>query len=209
MHSALPPALLQVLLLSSLAMPDTLPAASLPDTFEAHTVDAYLTAKAEEARLVGLSVAIVKDGELALAKGYGRRSLVDERPVNAETIFAIGSISKQFTCAAVLLLAEEGRLSVHDPVAKWYPDLTRARDITLLDLMNHVSGYPDYYPLDYVERRMQNCCASTPVGNSISSPAQSIPTATPATSCSGAWSRRWPASHSVFFWRNASSDRWA
>ncbi len=155
MHSALPPALLQILLLSSLAMPDTLPAASLPDTFEVHAVDAYLTAKAEEARLVGLSVAIVKDGELALAKGYGRRSLADERPVNAETIFAIGSISKQFTCAAVLLLAEEGKLSVHDPVAKWYPGLTRARDITLLDLMNHVSGYPDYYPLDYVERRMQ------------------------------------------------------
>src|SRR6185436_11312120 len=55
----------------------------------------------------------------------------------------------------VLLLAEEGKLSVHDKVAKYFPDLTRANDITLLDLMNHVSGYPDYYPLDFVDRRMQ------------------------------------------------------
>ncbi len=63
-------------------------------------------------------------------------------------------MSKQFTCAAIFLLAEAGQLSVHDPVAKYYPHLTRAQDITLLDLMNHVSGYPDYYPLDFVDRRM-------------------------------------------------------
>lgn len=54
----------------------------------------------------------------------------------------------------LFLLAEEGKLSVNDPVAKYYPDLTRAKDITLLDLMNHTSGYPDYYPLDFLDRRM-------------------------------------------------------
>ena len=70
-------------------------------------------------------------------------------------MFAIGSVTKQFTCATVLLLAEEGKLSVNDPVAKYFPNLTRAKDITLLDLMQHVSGYPDYYPLDFVDRRMQ------------------------------------------------------
>jgi D-alanyl-D-alanine carboxypeptidase len=89
-----------------------------------------------------------------LAKGYGRRSLADDRPVSADTLFAIGSVSKQFICAAVLLLAEDGKLQVNDPVAKYYPNLTRAKDITLFDLMNHVSGYPDYYPLDFVDRRM-------------------------------------------------------
>src|SRR6185295_12921177 len=71
------------------------------------------------------------------------------------TLFAIGSVSKQFTSAAVLLLAEEGKLSARDPVAKYYPTLTRAKEITLLDLMNHVSGYPDYYPLDFLDRRMK------------------------------------------------------
>lgn len=130
-------------------------AATLPETFDAAAIDAYLAAKATDARLVGLSVAVVRDGEVALAKGYGRRSLTDDRPVATDTLFAIGSISKQFTCAAVFLLAEDGKLSAHDPVAKWYPHLTRANDITLLDLMNHVAGYPDYYPLDFVDRRMQ------------------------------------------------------
>src|SRR4030042_2034367 len=67
---------------------------------------------------------------------------------------AIGSITKQFTCACILKLAEAGNLAVDDKVAKYYPGLTRAGDITILDLMNHVSGYPDYYPLDFVDRRM-------------------------------------------------------
>jgi CubicO group peptidase (beta-lactamase class C family) len=55
----------------------------------------------------------------------------------------------------VLLLAQDGRLSVRDKVSKYFPKLTRASEITLLDLMNHTSGYPDYYPLDFVDRRMQ------------------------------------------------------
>ena len=130
-------------------------AAKIPDTFDIQAIDDFLSAQVREASRVGLSVAIVKDGQVALAKAYGKRSLPAGRPVEADTLFAIGSVSKQFTCACVLLLAEEGKLSVHDPVAKYYPDLTRAKDITLLDLMNHVSGYPDYYPLDFVDRRMQ------------------------------------------------------
>ncbi|HSQ79406.1 MAG TPA: serine hydrolase domain-containing protein [Candidatus Bathyarchaeia archaeon] len=102
---------------------------------------------------VGLSVALMIDGKIVLAKSYGQAAL-DGPAANAETSFAIGSISKQFTCAAVLKLAEAGRLSVMDKVAKYYPELTRADDITLLDLMNHVSGYRDWYPLDFVDRPM-------------------------------------------------------
>ena len=55
----------------------------------------------------------------------------------------------------MLLLAQEGRLSVKDKVARYYPILTRAHDISLLDLIDHVSGYADYYPLDFVDRRME------------------------------------------------------
>lgn len=134
---------------------NSLVGASLPETFGIAGIDAYLASKVPDTKLVGLSVAIVKDGKLVLAKAYGKRSLEDGRPATPDTLFAIGSITKQFTCACILLLAEEGKLSVHDPVAKYYPNLTRANDITLLDLMNHVSGYPDYYPLDYVDRRMR------------------------------------------------------
>lgn len=129
--------------------------AALPDDFDLQAVDAFLASHIERANCVGLSVAIVKNGRAVLEKGYGKRSLTDRSPVEPDTLFAIGSVSKQFTCAAVFLLAEEGRLSIHDPVVKYYPRLTRAEDITLLDLMNHVSGYPDYYPLDFLDRRMQ------------------------------------------------------
>lgn len=128
----------------------------LPDVFDAAAIDAYLADYVKSPRRVGLSMMIVKDGQTVLQKAYGKRSLADGRDAAPDTLFAIGSVSKQFTCAAVLLLAEDGKLSVHDPVAKYYPNLTRANDITLLDLMNHVSGYPDYYPLDFVDRRMRS-----------------------------------------------------
>jgi len=113
----------------------------------------------ESRGLVGLSVAVVENGATALAEGFGVRSRATGQPVAADTMFAIGSITKQFTAACVLLLAEDGKLAVTDKVAKWYPALTRASDITLLDLMNHVSGYADYYPLDFVDRPM---AAATP-----------------------------------------------
>ncbi len=104
--------------------------------------------------LVGLSAAVYERGVPALAEGFGVKSVAGGEPVAADTMFAIGSITKQFTAACVLLLAEDGKLAVTDKVAKYYPALTRAADITLLDLMNHVSGYPDYYPLDFVDRPM-------------------------------------------------------
>jgi len=116
-------------------------------------LDAFVASELKAKGLVGLSVALLIDGKIVLAKGYGLSGL-DGTPATPETPFAIGSISKQFTCACILKLAEAGKLSVKDNVAKYYPGLTRAGDITLLDLMNHVSGYPDYYPLDFTDRRM-------------------------------------------------------
>ena len=103
---------------------------------------------------VGATVAIVDNGRVVLAKGFGRRAVDAPAPVDDNTLFGFGSVTKQFTAAAALLLAERGKLSVDDRVAKYNPGLTRANDITIRDLMNHVSGYTDYYPLDFVDRRM-------------------------------------------------------
>ena len=64
--------------------------------------------------------------------------------------YSIGSISKQFTAAAILMLAEEGKLSLDDKVAKWFPNLTRANEVTLRQLLSMTSGYQDYWPHDYV-----------------------------------------------------------
>jgi D-alanyl-D-alanine carboxypeptidase len=125
-----------------------------PSRFNLSEIDAYVARQVEKKGLVGLSVAIMRDGDIVFAKGYGRRSLEPALPVEPNTSFAVGSVTKQFTCACILLLAEEGQLSVHDRVAKYFPQLTRSGDITLLDLMNHTAGYPDYYPLDFLDRRM-------------------------------------------------------
>jgi D-alanyl-D-alanine carboxypeptidase len=124
-----------------------------PAAPDIQALDSFIAGEVKAKGLVGLSVALMADGKIVLAKGYGLSAL-DGTAVTPKTPFAIGSVTKQFTCACILKLAEAGKLSVEDKVAKYYPGLTRADDITLLDLMNHVSGYPDYYPLDFTDRRM-------------------------------------------------------
>ncbi len=63
--------------------------------------------------------------------------------------YAVGSISKQFTAACILLLAESGKLTLDDPVSRWFPELTRANEVKLRNLLTHTSGYEDYAPQDY------------------------------------------------------------
>jgi D-alanyl-D-alanine carboxypeptidase len=140
---------------SSIAAPAAAPASAPapPSTFDVAAIDEYITRQMASRGFVGLSVALVKDGVLVLEKGYGHSELPDV-PVNADTPFLVASITKQFVSAVVLQLAAEKKLSVDDKVAKYFPDLTRANDITLYDLMTHVSGYPDSYPLDFVDREM-------------------------------------------------------
>ena len=64
--------------------------------------------------------------------------------------YSIGSISKQFTATAILLLQEQGKLSLDDPVGKYIPGLTRGDEVTIRQILSHTSGYQDYWPEDYV-----------------------------------------------------------
>ena len=134
--------------------PKTAKSPPAPTSFDLPALDAYIAGQVKEKEFIGLSVGVLREGKPVFAKGYGRASIPDGNAVDTNTRFAIGSVTKQFICGCILLLAEEGKLSVNDKVAKWYPDLTRAQDITLYDLMSHTSGYPDYYPLDFVDRRL-------------------------------------------------------
>ncbi len=126
-----------------------------PATFDLAAIDDYIARQMPARGYVGLSVAVMKDGVIVLDKGYGHSHLAPDVPMQADTPVLTGSITKQFVAATVLLLADEKRLSLSDKVAKYFPDLTRAADITLCDLMTHVSGYPDDYPLDFVDREMK------------------------------------------------------
>lgn len=96
------------------------------------------------------SVAIVRDGKLAYAHAYGMARLEPPTPATPAMRYSIGSISKQFTAAAVLLLKQQGKLSLDDKVGKYLPDLTRANEVTIRMLLSHTSGYQDYWPEDYV-----------------------------------------------------------
>jgi CubicO group peptidase (beta-lactamase class C family) len=101
----------------------------------------------------GASIAVVRGAQIVYEHAYGNGR--DSTAAQPSMRYAIGSVSKQFTATAVLLLAEEGKLSLSDRVAKWFPQLTRANEITLSELLSMTSGYQDYWPQDYVFPDMQ------------------------------------------------------
>ncbi|HEX9501202.1 MAG TPA: serine hydrolase domain-containing protein, partial [Thermoanaerobaculia bacterium] len=96
------------------------------------------------------SIAVVKDGKIAYLHAYGNAHIDPLRAATTDMRYSIGSISKQFTTAAILMQQEEGRLSLDDKVARWFPDLTRAGDVTIRQLLSMTSGYQDFWPQDYV-----------------------------------------------------------
>ncbi len=96
------------------------------------------------------SLAVVRDGSIAYVQAYGNARLDPPVPASPEMRYSIGSISKQFTAAAILMLAEEGKLSLDDPVAKYVPGLMRGNEVTIREVLSHTSGYQDYWPQDYV-----------------------------------------------------------
>jgi D-alanyl-D-alanine carboxypeptidase len=113
-------------------------------------IDDATTKMLSESGVPSASIAVVKDGKLAYAKAYGLADTASHQPATTSMIYSVGSISKQFTAASILLLAEEGKLSLDDPVGRWLPDLTRANEVTIRQLLSMTSGYQDYWPQDYV-----------------------------------------------------------
>jgi CubicO group peptidase (beta-lactamase class C family) len=117
-------------------------------------VDRIATQVLEQTGVPSASIAILQHGKLVYAHAYGRARVyngkVMPQPATADMRYAIGSISKQFTAAALLMLQEEGKLSLDDPVSKYVPGLTRGEEVTIRQLLSHTSGYQDYWPEDYV-----------------------------------------------------------
>jgi len=93
----------------------------------------------------GGTVAIIKDGELIFTKGYGMANLDYNIPNEPKTVFTIASTSKQFTAASIILLSEQGKLSLEDTLMKFYPNFPDyANEVTVQHLLNHTSGVRDY-----------------------------------------------------------------
>ena len=118
-------------------------------------VDSIATAVLASTGVPSASVAVVTHGTLAYAHAYGNAKLDPRTPATTEMRYGIGSISKQFTAAAVLLLQQEGKISLDDPVSKYVPGLTRGDDVTIRMVLSHTSGYQDFWPQDYVPPSME------------------------------------------------------
>jgi CubicO group peptidase (beta-lactamase class C family) len=95
----------------------------------------------KEQKIVGLSLAVIKNGKPIVNKGYGLANVEHNVPVTSETVIRLGSVSKQFFTTAILTLMEEGKLSIDDPVHKFFPDAPETwRPIQVKHLMSHTSG---------------------------------------------------------------------
>jgi CubicO group peptidase (beta-lactamase class C family) len=132
------------LLLLSLALPLPLAAQQADLTAYADTV----FAEWNSTHTPGCAVGVERDGKVLLTSGYGMADLETGTPITPETIFESGSVAKQFTATAVVLLALDGKLSLDDPVRKYLPELPEyGRPITIRHLLTHTSGIREWSAL--------------------------------------------------------------
>lgn len=130
----------------------------------APSYEAYVQKLIEEFQVPGAIVAVAKDGELFYEKTFGHRDREEQTPVNLDTVFGIGSITKSFTCLAIMQLQEEGKLSVNDPVVTYLPefrtpDEAHTKAITIHHFMTHTLGLP---PLPSLIPAMQRSLEADP-----------------------------------------------
>jgi len=129
-------------------------AAQLPSS-TAVKIDAIAAKALIESGAPSVSMAIVQGGKIAYEKAYGKARLDPNRDARPEMRYSIGSVSKQLLAGTVLLLVQDGKLSLDDRVSRYLPNLTRAQEVTIRQLLTHTSGYQDYYPQDYVAPFME------------------------------------------------------
>jgi D-alanyl-D-alanine carboxypeptidase len=115
----------------------------------ADPVDKYLRHQMQEHRIPGLTLKIIRDGKAIKTAAYGLANVELNVPAKPETVFEIGSITKQFTAAGILMLAQEGKLSVDDKISKYLKDTPEAwANVTIRHLLTHTSGIKSYTGLD-------------------------------------------------------------
>jgi CubicO group peptidase (beta-lactamase class C family) len=122
-----------------LAVTAMAPAASAWDD----AIDDYIKAEMERRHIPGLALAVARDGKLVKARGYGVANVEHEAPVTPDTVFELASITKQFTATAIMLLVEEGKVQLDDPISSYLPDAPEKwKSITGRHLLTHTSGLP-------------------------------------------------------------------
>jgi CubicO group peptidase (beta-lactamase class C family) len=110
-------------------------------------VDDFLKSTIAEGRIPGIAVAIIRNGAVIKMGTAGLSNLETDTPVTTQTAFDLASLTKPFTATAIMLLEQDGKLHLEDPVTKFVPNLPSTwKDITLHHLMTHTSGLPELVP---------------------------------------------------------------
>jgi D-alanyl-D-alanine carboxypeptidase len=99
-----------------------------------------------------VAIGVAKNGKLMFAKAYGLRNLDDNVPADADTMYGIGSNTKQFTAAAILLLRDAGELDVDAPVSRYLPSIPHGGEVTVRNLLTHTGGYAEFTELPDIDR---------------------------------------------------------
>jgi len=135
----------------------------------ADAVDTYVRAEMEKHHIPGLSLLVSRNGQPVRTQGYGLSNVELQVPVKPETIFQSGSVGKQFTATAVMMLVEEGKLSLDDPLTKFFPDGPAPwKQVTIRQLLSHTAGFTDYpknfdMRADYTEARLLKIVEGIPL----------------------------------------------
>jgi CubicO group peptidase (beta-lactamase class C family) len=107
----------------------------------ADPVDDFVKKQLEERKIPGLSIAVMKNGEIIKAEGYGYANLEHMVPAKPETVYQSGSVGKQFTATGVMMLVEEGKVNLDDPITKYFPDGPKSwNKVKVRHLLSHTGG---------------------------------------------------------------------
>jgi CubicO group peptidase (beta-lactamase class C family) len=114
---------------------------------QVYKIDDYVKTEMQRQKIPGVSLTVLRNGKIIALKSYGLADVEHQVPVKPETVFQSGSIAKQFTATAVMILVEEGKISLDDKITKYFADAPEAwQNITVRHLLNHTSGIGDYPP---------------------------------------------------------------
>jgi CubicO group peptidase (beta-lactamase class C family) len=115
------------------------------DPVRADAVDDYVQAQMLQQHVPGVALGVLRDGKFIKEKAYGLADVERSVPVTTDTVFEIGSITKQFTATALMMLVDQGKIGLDDKLGRYRDDLPEAwRDVTIRQLLTHTSGIPDY-----------------------------------------------------------------
>lgn len=130
-----------------------IPLASAQTPARTDEVADYVKAAMLRQKIPGLSLLVAKGGKIVRAEGFGLANVELQVPVKPETVFQSGSVGKQFTATAVMMLVEEGKIGLDDPLTKYFADAPASwKDVTVRELLSHTAGFGDY-PKDFNLRK--------------------------------------------------------